>query len=86
VSGHAVLLVTVENKHNGRLLTTQYTQKYVTWAAFGTEPTDTHANGHVPVTLVPHPPRIHCMHASVRLCRQQISMFTSTSSGDSCAT
>ena len=38
VSGHAVLLVTVENKHNGRLLTTQYTQKYVTWAAVGTEP------------------------------------------------
>jgi hypothetical protein len=86
VSGHAVLLVTVDNKHNGCLLTTWYTQKYVTWAAFGTEPTDMRANGHVPITLLPHPPRTHCLHASVRLCRQQTSLFTSTSSGDSCAT
>ena len=43
VSGHAVLQVAVDNKHNGCLLTTQYTQKYVTWAGFRHR-TDRHAH------------------------------------------
>jgi hypothetical protein len=55
------------------------------WAISGTEPTDTRADSHVPVTLVPHPPRIHCLHASVRLGSQQPSIFTSTCSKGSCA-
>jgi hypothetical protein len=80
-----VLLVTVDKKHNGRLQSTQYIQKYVKCAVCGTEPTDTRADGHIPVTLVPHPPRIHCLHASVRLGRQQPSIFTSISSKGSCA-
>jgi hypothetical protein len=85
VEGHAVLLGTVDDTHTGRLQSTQYIQKYVKWAISGTEPTDTRTDGHVPVTLVPHPPRIHCLHASFRLGRQQPSIFTSTSSKGSCA-
>jgi hypothetical protein len=84
VGRHALLLGTVDDTYTGRLLTTQDTQKYVKWAVCGTEPTDTRADGHVPVTLVPHPPRIQCLHASVRLGSQQPSTFTSTSSKGSC--
>ena len=86
VSGHDFTQVTVDDKHNGHLLTAQDTQKYVKWAVFGTEPTNTRANVHNPLTLLPHPPRIHCLHASDRLCSQQPSTFTSTSFGDSCTT
>ena len=86
VSGYALLLVTVNKKHNDRLQSTPYTQKYIYRAVFGTEPTNTRANVHNPLTLLPHPPRDHCLHASGRLCSQQPSTFTSTSFGDSCAT
>jgi hypothetical protein len=85
VEGHAVLLGTVDATYTGRLQSTQDIQKYVKWAVCGTEPTDTRTDGHVPVTLVPHPPRIHCLHASFRLGRQQPSTFTSTCSKGSCA-
>ena len=85
MSGYALLLVTVDNKHNGPPLTAQATQKYVKWAVFGIEPTNTRANVHNPLTLLPHPPRDHCLHASGRLCSQQPSIFTSTSSKGSCA-
>ena len=86
VSEYALLLVTVDKKHNERLQSTPYTQKYINRAVFGTEPTNTRANVHNPLTLLPHPPRDHCLNASGRLCSQQPSTFTSTSFGDSCAT
>ena len=86
VSGHGLTQVTVDDKHNGHQLTAQDTQKYMKWAVFDTEPTNTRANVHNPLTLLPHPPRIHCLHASGRLCSQQPSTFTSTSFGDSCTT
>ena len=84
-SKYVLLLEAVEATHTGPVQSTQDTQKYMKWAVCGTEPTDTHADGHVPVTPVPHPPRIHCLRVSVRLGRQHPSIFTSTSSKGSCA-
>ena len=86
VSRHALLMVTIDTTHSGRLQSARYTRTYVKNAVFGTEPTNTRANVHNPLTLLPHPPRIHCLHASGRLSSQQTSTFTSTSFGDSCAT
>ena len=37
VSGYALLLVTVDKKHNERLQSTPYTQKYINRAVFGTD-------------------------------------------------
>ena len=85
VEGHAVLLGTVDDTHTGRLQSTQYIQKYVKWAVCGAKPTDTRTDGHVPVTLVPHPPRIQCLHTSARLGSQKSSTSTSISSGGSCS-
>ena len=86
VEGHAVLLVTVDNKHNGRLQSTQYIQKYVKCAVCGTKPTNTRANVHNPLSLQLHPPPDHCLHASGRLGHKQPSTFTSIISKGSCAT
>ena len=86
VRRYNLLVVTVNDKHNGRLLTTPYTRKYATRAVFDMGPTHTRTNIHNPLILMPHPPRIHCLHASDRLGSQQPSTFTSTSSRDSCAT
>jgi hypothetical protein len=84
VSRHAVLMVTIDTTHSGRLQSAPYTQKYVKSAVFGTVPTNTHANGPDPAILQPHPPRIRCLHGTGRLCRQQPSCSTATSSGDGC--
>ena len=73
VGRHALLLGTVDDTYTGRLLTTQDTQKYVKWAVFGTEPTNTRANVHNPLSLQLLPPRDYCLHASVHLGRQKPS-------------
>jgi len=73
VGRHALLMVTIDTTHSGRLQSAPYTRKYVKNADFGTEPTNTRANGPIPAFLQLRPPRIRCLHATGRLCRQQPS-------------
>ena len=84
VGRYALLMVAIHTTHSGRLQSAPCTRKYMKNAVFGTEPTNTRANGPIPAILQLQPPRIRCLYATGRLCRQQPSCSTATSSGDGC--
>ena len=67
VGRHALLMVTIDTTHSGRLQSAPCTRKYVKNAVFGTEPTNTRANGPIPAILQLHPPRTRWLHGTCRL-------------------
>ena len=78
-------MVTIDTTHSGRLQSALCTRKYVKSAVFGTEPTNTRANGPIPAILQLHPPRTRWLHGTGRLRRQQRTFYVATSSKDCCA-